>query len=257
MTLGLCWMQLYFPVAFSLLGLCANSRVWTAFAGGVLLSSAWSNHSNPGNGFINAGEGSWYFQVLLLGLLGLTLILTCLCMKTHGTPMSPSVSTFLRQAFKKLHGSPLIVNLVAFLLFVNVTVLLVLIFSRYSSRISVSTSLVCSWASVMSLGLLFVSVSGTRSSRKILYASAAILMAVACWAFFVSNRASDNLLPRVEVAILFTCGAIALCPSVRTWISRDVEPESNNKISIADLLHLTTVLGVVAAGFAIHFANYV
>ncbi len=24
MTLGLCWMQLYFPVAFSLLGLCAT-----------------------------------------------------------------------------------------------------------------------------------------------------------------------------------------------------------------------------------------
>ena len=73
-TLGVCWIQLTFPLGLSMYGLACSQPSNLIFSGGILFVSAISNHANPNNGFVGDG-GSWYWQVPLLVVLGGLLML--------------------------------------------------------------------------------------------------------------------------------------------------------------------------------------
>ena len=245
-TLGVCWIQLTFPLGLSIYGLACSQPSNLILSGGMLFVSAISNHANPNNGFVGYG-GSWYWQVPFLAVLGGLLMLVGLSQASF-TKYRLFVDIYF-QRWGIVRESPIVLGL--FIIYGHAVVLLFFVLLFFVSRFLGSPNAVVPLiiATLVSTALAFGSISPHDELKRMSLISAAVLLMTACWAFWNFFGSSLELGLRLLIVLTFIWSFFLLSPSMLNWMKLIKTSTSNSQVSIADLLYYTFFCAIGAVIF--------
>ncbi len=250
--LGVCWMQLIFPLAGCLLAFSTGSSFNFLFAGGLLLYFAWSNYSNPNNGFMNAGKGSWFFQVPFMASLGLVLICSCYRPNSSGLLKLHSPTKSLQQLLSAASKIP--VGLVIVWLSLLAMFLFVLHAFIFKQQGFVRVERVILLPAI-SLSLSFAYVAAnlpptlTAKRPYLMNVVRTLLVVAPICVFFLTRHSAGDVETRLEIVVPLCCGLLLLSPSIRSWTAGRTVGSELRQLSIADMFFTTTILALGTAGF--------